>query len=353
MHREAEVAIDMHAHWTPRALISRSAEGRDWYGWRIFRDGRGREHVGIGERVLEFAASSATLDDPAKRSELRKKHEGIDLEALLLTGTFWNYHLDAADAAKFCREVNDEVAEVQRAYPDRYQGVAVLPMQHPKLALEEMQRAAGGLGLRTVFLASHIRGLNLDEPTVLPVLEAAAAAGLGIVVHPTIWDKAADGRLPRYHFWNSFGAPLESSLAAMSIVYSGLLERHPEARLMFTQGGGWIHFGVGRLNLRYLQREDARPMKRPPVDYLARMYFDCLVHDYDSLELLKKRAGSDHIFIGTDYPAGGNIIGGAVPWIEKCDFLSAEDKEKILWRNAAGFLQLDRASPYMQQRLAA
>ena len=87
-------------------------------------------------------------------------------------------------------------------------------------------------------------------------------------------------------------------------------------------------------------------MAHPPVEYLSRMYFDCLVHDYDSLELVKKRAGADHIFIGTDYPAGGNIVGGAVPWIEKCKFLNDEEKENILWRNAAGFLQLDPNLPF-------
>ncbi len=347
------MAIDMHCHWTPRGLLQRSAAGRDWYGWRILKDEKGREHIAQGERILQFAASSAALDDPARRARLRQEGEGIDLEALLLTGTFWNYHLDEAAAARFCREVNEEVAEVQQAYPDRFRGVAVLPMQHPKLALDEMAYASGRLGLRAVFVASNVRGLNLDEPAVLPVLEAAAAQGLSIVVHPTIWDKAGEDRMPRYHFWNSFGAPLESSLAAMSVVYSGLLDRHPQAKIMFTQGGGWIHFGVGRLNLRYLQREDARPMARAPVEYLSRLYFDCLVHDYDSLELVKKRAGTDHIFIGTDYPAGGNIVGGAVPWIEKCRFLSDEDKQKILWRNAAGFLQLGADSPFMKQRTAA
>jgi aminocarboxymuconate-semialdehyde decarboxylase len=347
------MAIDMHAHWTPRGLIRQAAAGRDWYGWRIFKDQQGREHIALGERVLEFAASSAALDDPARRARVRKQNEGIELEALLLTGTFWNYHLDETDAARFTREVNVEVAEVQRAHPDRFRGVAVLPMQHQKAALAELDHATGTLGLRTVFIASNVRGLNLDEPAVLPVLEAAAAMGVSIVVHPVIWDKAGDDRFPRYHFWNSFGAPLESSLAAMSVVYSGLLDRYPDLRIMFTQGGGWIHYGVGRLNLRYLQREDARPMKQPPAEYLARMYFDCLVHDYDSLELLKKRAGADHILIGTDYPAVGNILGGAVPWIERCSFMSAEEKEQVLWRNAARFLGLAADSPFMRQRFAA
>ncbi len=343
------MAIDMHAHWSPRGLIRETAAGRDWYGWRIFRDHDGREHVSQGQHVLPFAASKSILDAPAERAAARKASEGIEFENLLLTGTFWNYHLDEAQAARFSREVNEELAEVERAYPDRFRGMAVLPMQHQKLALSELEYAAGHLGLRSIVVASNVRGLNLDEPAVLPVLEAAASMGLAITVHPVIWGKAGEERFPRYNFWNSFGAPLESSLAAMSIVYSGLLDRHPDLRIMFTQGGGWIHFGVGRLNLRYRQRADARPMAHPPVEYLSRMYFDCLVHDEDSLELLKKRAGAEHIMIGTDYPAGGNIPGGAVPWIENCAFLAAEEKQDILWRNAARFLRLGPDSPFMRQ----
>lgn len=346
------MAIDMHAHWTPRGLIRESAAGRAWYGWRIVRDDRGGEYVAVGERILGFRASTAALDDPAARSA-RRAGEGIDFEALILTGTFWNYDLDESQAARFTREVNEEMAEVQNAFPDRFRGVAVLPMQHQSLAIRELDHAVNHLGLTTVVIATNVRGLNLDEPAVQPALEAAAKMGVSIVVHPVIWGKPGEERFPRYHFWNSFGAPLESSLAAMSIVYSGLMDRHPDLRIMFTQGGGWIHFGVGRLNLRYTQRADARPMAHPPIDYLRRMYFDCLVHDDDSLELLKRRASADRIMIGTDHPAGGNIIGGAVPWIEKSPLFDRTEKDNILWRNAARFLGLGPDSAYLARRAAA
>ena len=345
------MAIDMHAHWSPRRLVTESAAGRDWYGWRNFRDQSGREYVTIGERVLPFSASASLLDDPAAR-DAKRKGEGIDFESLLLTGLYWNYHLDEADAGRFCREVNTEVAEVERAYPARFQGVGILPMQHPTIAVRELDHAVQHLGLRVIALASNVRGLNLDEPAVLPVLDAAAGMGVSIIVHPTIWGKAGEDRMPRYHFWNSFGAPLESSLAAMSIVYSGLPDRHPDLRIMFTQGGGWIHFGVGRLNLRYEQRRDARPMQHPPAHYLGRMYFDCLVHDEDSLELLKKRAGADHVMIGTDFPAGGDIQGGAVRWIEKSKLFTDAEKEQVLWRNAARFLRLPADHAYLKARNA-
>lgn len=342
-------AIDMHAHWSPRGLVQASEAGKDWFGWRVFRDKAGGEHVALGERVLSFSASRSVLTDPAARAADRLKTEGIGMEALVLTGTFWNYHLDESTAGRFTREVNEEIAEVQRAYPDRFRGMAILPMQHQTLAIKELDYAVHHLGLRTVVIATNVRGLNLDEPAVQPALEAAAKAGVSIVVHPVIWGKPGEERFPRYHFWNSFGAPLESSLAAMSIVYSGLLDRHPDLRIMFTQGGGWIHFGVGRLNLRYQQRPDARPMAHPPIDYLARMYFDCLVHDDDSLELLKKRASANRIMIGTDFPAGGNIVGGAAPWIRKSALFTDAEKERVLWRNAATFLGLDRDEAFVRK----
>lgn len=334
------MAIDVHCHWTPRGLASAAKAGRDWYGWHLFRNEKGHEFVVHGHEALPFSASRSVLDDPAGRAAMRKDKEGIDLQNLVLTATFFSYFLDEAKAAQYCREINEEVAEVQKAYPDRYRGVAILPMQHPALALKELEYATGKLGLNTVMMASHVRRMNLDEPSVLPIIEAAAKMGVAMMVHPVIWEKAGEDRFPRYNFWNSFGAPLESSLAAMSLVHSGLFDRHPDIRILFTQGGGWIHFGVGRLNLRYVQRADSRTMAKPPVDYLSQMYFDCLVHDEDSLELLKKRAGADRIVIGTDYPAGGDILGGAVKWIEQSPLFTAEEKQKVLRFNAEKFLGL-------------
>ena len=331
------MAIDMHCHWTPRGLVAAAEAGREWYGWHLFRNGKGHEFVVHGHEALPFSASKSVLDDPAGRAKMRKEKEGIDLQNLVLTATFFSYYLGEEQAVKYCREVNEEQAEVQKAFPDKYRGVAILPMQHPKLALQEMDHAAK-LGLTTIMMASHVHHLNLDEPAVLPIIEEAARRGVAMMVHPVIWEKAGDTRFPRYNFWNSFGAPLESSLAAMSLVHSGLFDRHPDIKILFTQGGGWIHFGVGRLNLRYVQRADSRTMAHPPVDYLKRMYFDCLVHDEDSLELLKKRAGADHIVIGTDYPAGGDILGGAVKWIEESPLFTADEKQLVLHRNAERFL---------------
>ena len=334
----------MHSHWSPQGLVRQRAAGQDWYGWRVDKDEQGRERIFMGDRSLPFSVTNSLLTDPGARAADRRQREGIDMQCPIPTGIFWNYHLDEAQARRFTLEVNEEIAAVQRAFPQAYRGLAVLPMQHPALALEMMEDAAGRLGLRSIIIASNVNNKNLDEPDVLSVLEAAARMKLSIVVHPVYWGNdwgnPGEERFSRYHFGNSFGAPLESSLAAMSVIYSGLLDRHPDLRIMFTQGGGWIHFGVGRFNLRYQQRPDASPMAHAPVDYLSRLYFDCLVHDDEALALLFKRCGAQRLMIGTDHPGSGNILGGAVPWIANNPLFSADDKEHILWRNAARFLGL-------------
>lgn len=70
------MAIDMHAHWSPRGLIRGTAAGRDWYGWRIFRDETGREYVSQGRHVLAFAASRSVLSDPAAARRAEKGEGG-------------------------------------------------------------------------------------------------------------------------------------------------------------------------------------------------------------------------------------------------------------------------------------
>ncbi len=81
-------------------------------------------------------------------------------------------------------------------------------------------------------------------------------------------------------------------------------------------------------------------MEHPPEDYLAKLYYDCLIHNSDSLRFLIDRVSSDHVLLGTDFPMGDGIAGGTTPWIEKMPFLSDKDKRNILGANAARLLGL-------------
>ena len=84
------MAIDVHCHWTPRGLASAAKAGREWYGWHLFRNEKGHEFVVHGHEALPFSASRSVLDDPAGRAAMRKDKEGIDLQNLVLTATFFS-----------------------------------------------------------------------------------------------------------------------------------------------------------------------------------------------------------------------------------------------------------------------
>lgn len=334
--------IDMHAHFLPRAFVAAAKKAQSWYGWQLARDASGAEHLLVEERSFPLPPG-CDIPDPEERHRIRKETQGIDMEALIVIAYMWNYHLETKDSIAACREINEELADLQKSYPDNYRALALLPMQDTAAAVREMERYVKDYGLKSFTIGASVNGKNLDDPTVLPILEEAAKAGVTLSVHPPMWARAGEHRLPRYYFANSFGAPLESSLAAMSVIYSGLLDRYPDLKIFFSQGGGWVHYGVGRFTLRYYQREDARPMAEPPENYLGRMYYDCLIHDAESLRLLVSRVGADRVVIGTDYPAGGDIPGegGAPKWIQDQDFLSDEEKDMILYKNAARFLGLE------------
>lgn len=340
-------AVDTHTHFWPRGLLRAAETGQGWYGWRPLREADGRIIFAVGSEVVVFPPPAVDLDDPEARIAKRRAQQGIEFEAVMVVGFLWNYHLDGETGARYCREINTELAELERAAPQQYRGLAQLPLQDRDAALRELEHAVTELGLRHFAVTTAVNGRNLDDPAVLPVLEAMAEAGVSVSVHPAFLDKLGTGdRLSRYYFMGSFAAPVESSIGLMSVIHCGLLDRHPDFRMWFTHGGGVAQHSIGRFAHRWHTiKPEQRSMARPPDEYLraGNLYYDCIVHDELTLQLVLQRVGPDQVTIGTDYPFSWDNPGGSANWIRAASYLSDEDKEKILWRNAARFLELEPA----------
>ena len=221
---------------------------------------------------------------------------------------------------------------------------------------------AGGAGLAAALAAARAgatvvlvearetfrRGCNTAMSTSM--IPAAGTrwqteAGVTVNVHPAFFDKLGAGdRLSRYYFESSFAAPVEASIGLMSVIHSGLLDRHPDLRMCFTHGGGIAIHSLGRFDHRFhMIGAGQRTMARPPSEYLSagNLFYDVLVHDVKALELVIERVGVDQLTIGTDHPFAWDHPGGAANWIRDADFLDAQAREKILWRNAARLYGLD------------
>jgi aminocarboxymuconate-semialdehyde decarboxylase len=114
----------------------------------------------------------------------------------------------------------------------------------------------------------------------------------------------------------------------------------PDLKICLAHGGGYTCFGIGRMDRGWQVRSEARlHIDKPPSAYLRKFYYDCLTHSEPALRLLIDSVGSDHVVLGTDWPADMRID-WPVAWVLGLKSLTQEEKENILWKNLERLLGL-------------
>jgi aminocarboxymuconate-semialdehyde decarboxylase len=225
----------------------------------------------------------------------------VDVQVLSVTPQTFLYGQPPALAQAFARIQNEQLAKQVKARPDRFQAIATLPMQAPKLAADELRHAMTVLGLRGAHIGSNIAGKNLDDPELEPVWAAAAELGAFILLHPN--NVAGADRLSSYYLGNLIGNPLDTTIAAACLVFSGVLERYPTLKICLAHGGGFVPYQAGRFVHGWqVRNEPKRKLTKPPTDSLKRFYFDTIVHSKEVLEFLVEDAGAERVLLGSDYP---------------------------------------------------
>jgi aminocarboxymuconate-semialdehyde decarboxylase len=305
----------------------------------------------IGERV--FREITDNVWEPARRLE-EMDRDNVSMQVLSTVPVMFSYWAKPADALDLSRRLNDHIAEVVRANPARFTGLATIPLQDPDLAARELERCVRDLGLRGAQIGTHVDAnshfgrldtLNLDNAALQPVWSAAEQVGAAIFVHP--WDMVGKERMPKYWLPWLVGMPAETSLAICSLIFGGVFDRFPKLRVAFAHGGGAFPFTVGRIEHAFHVRPDlcATDNNATPRSYLAhgdtpaRFYVDSLVHDTDALRLLIKLFGVQRVALGSDYPFPlGEAHAGQL--IESMNDLSAEEETRLLFETAREFLGL-------------
>jgi aminocarboxymuconate-semialdehyde decarboxylase len=225
----------------------------------------------------------------------------VDVQVLSVCPQTFLYAQPAAVAAAFARIQNEQLAKLVKARPDRFLAIATLPLQAPQRAADELRHAMQHLGLRGAQIGSNVAGKNLDDPELEPVWVTAAELGAFILVHPI--NVAGADRLSSYYLGNLIGNPLDTTIAAASIVFGGVLERHPTLKICLAHGGGFVPYQAGRfLHGWQVRTEPKSRLPKPPTDSLGRFYFDTIVHSKEVLEFLVGNVGADRVLLGSDYP---------------------------------------------------
>jgi predicted TIM-barrel fold metal-dependent hydrolase len=287
--------VDVHTHFLPQALIG-ALERRDELPMITRENDQRLIHYGEGN-IHPLLPAMADL----QRRLADMDEQGIDVAVLSVNipGTDW---FPKSDGPAVAREVNDELADIVAAHPDRLAAMATLPMQCPEDAAAELERTHA-LGFRGGMVFSNAAGRPIDEPECRVVFDTAARLGVPIYVHPTYPLTAAT--VDAYALIPTLGFLFDTTTAAMRLVLGGLYERHPDFKLVLSHVASLIPYVIGRIDYeaeRHRHLDGWGSLSVPPSEHLRLLYTDTVCVWAPSLRLVTEFLGPDRMMYGSDYP---------------------------------------------------
>ncbi len=264
------------------------------------------------------------------------KQAKIDRQIISLTapGTLIE---SPARSVELARLVNDAFAKIQREH-DQFGALATLPLNNPQASVVEFDRAMK-LGLKGAMVFSNANGVALSDKRFWPLYEKANQLNAVFMIHPTY--PLGVEAMTDYMLMPLVGFLADTTLAAASLVFSGVIEKFPNIKWVLGHLGGAIPYLAERLDRGYEAYPQCREnITKPPSDYLKEnFYYDTVNFDPKALQLAIDFAGVNHILAGSDYP---HQIGSLEKMLSSIDQLksTSADKHKILGDNTAKLLNL-------------
>ncbi|MCW2882560.1 MAG: Aminocarboxymuconate-semialdehyde decarboxylase [Sphaerisporangium sp.] len=296
--------VDIHAHVIPPSLVDAMRDGHAPDGIRLESD-EGRLTV-VHRQGYRYPLLDEFHDVTARLSTMDA--QGVDTAVLSVAPPLFLYWMDAAEGTEAARVVNDAVAGMVAQVPDRFAGLATLPLQDPEAAARELRRCVREHGFRGAQVGAHAEGVPLDDERLRPVLAAAAEMAVPLVIHP--YYVGSSPGLDDFYLTNLQGNPWQTAVSASRLILSGTLDALPDLDLVLVHGGGHLPYQVGRLDHGHRVRPEARGCDRPPSDYLRRFHYDTLTHSPEATGWLIEQVGADRVVFGTDMPfdmGGGSL----------------------------------------------
>lgn len=227
--------------------------------------------------------------------------QGVAMQAISPMPELFSYWAEPDLGRGFCAALNEAVAATAAQAPDRLVGLGTVPLQDTQAAVDELRRCMGELGFKGVQIATHVNGEDFSSPRLEPFWAEAEALGAVIVIHSA--GHTNPERLNTHYFINIIGHPLEGTLAASHLIFGGVMERHPDIKIVLVHGGGYLPAYSARMDHAYHAREDVRDgLPNPPSHYLRRFSLDTMVFSPEQLGYLVETYGADRVVLGTDYP---------------------------------------------------
>jgi len=315
---------DIHCHFVPDDFF-RFAQSRNEFAIKVKR--REGDAIDLDIRGMHFGLNT-TFFDMRKQIE-RMQRDGVERTILSLATPFIDYHLDAKLAVEAARVFNDALAGAIAPDRARFGGWALLPMQDPAAAEQELRRCVRDHGFVGGHVASNVRGVYLHDAQFEPIFRAAVDLDVPLLVHPA--DPLGKDRTREYELTIVAGYLFDNTINILKMICSGFLDRWPGVKLVCAHAGAFSTI----LRTRMQREVDTNPqlastLKMPVGDYLRRLYFDTICFEPAILRYVADVVPVEHLLLGSDapFPLGEpnpvSFVRGALP---------ADQAELILHRN--------------------
>ena len=337
--------IDSHFHWWPRSVLEKLCKRKAYpraevntRGGYAYRRGPG------GDLPLNSWAEWFDLDKQLEHMDGLGHQVDVVCSIGPLSVAF--SELPAEEGRDLALMWNEEMAGVQRKYPGRIWASAAVPLLDTGIAIEVLDHAINKLGLMGANLPGSVgTDPRIDHARLEPFYQRVSQLGVPLFLHPTdaIFEKLLEGYNGALHL--SLGRVIEVSAAACRLIMSGLMERHPDLKIVMSHTGGALPYQSGRMD----KNSKAAQLPKPASSYIRRMYTDTVSPHTAGMKFAIEYYGIDNVMYGTDYPCWDPAT--ALKLLGEIE-LSAQDKQKLFYDNARRILGLRDPAPLKTQSSA-
>jgi aminocarboxymuconate-semialdehyde decarboxylase len=292
--------IDVHAHYIPPQLVAAIKSKGTAIGVQFAPADGGREALGFdyGFKVRPFFPR---LIEPAAERHKWMDEQRIDRQIVGTWPDIFGYGLPPEQCIAWHRMLNDSLAEWTADNARRFSWISSVPLTDADDAAVELQRTVD-VGAIGVIISSNVENINLGELPLDPFWRKAEELALPVLIHPV--NVSAAPRTTKFALAQIALYTYDTTLGIGSLLMSGVMDRFPRLKLLWSHGGGTYPYLAGRFDIMHERMDRAAQgnvARKPPSAYAAQMAYDSIVHAPQPLRFLIDFAGIDNVLLGTDY----------------------------------------------------
>jgi aminocarboxymuconate-semialdehyde decarboxylase len=288
---------DFHTHFIPADVLSWIEENKQTVNAEWIKKDQDKEDFLFINQKWGFELKKAFIDFELYMREQEKAN--VTHSMISPIPQLFLYDFPKEITTELSRVYNQSLVNIIKNTPEKLSAVGTVPLGHPDQAAQIL-REAMSLGLKGAIIGPVIEDHMLSDSFFQPFFEEANRLKAILFVHPLLCE---DPRLKRRMMPNLIGVPWETTVCATDILLSGMADQYPDIKILFAHGGGFLPYQIGRLDKGFEQwGMVSSNLQAPPSEYIKRFWYDTVLWNQNSVDLLVKTVGEDRVVAGSDFP---------------------------------------------------